>query len=287
MLTSTGYTGGVGTTLVISPHLDDAVLSIGGSIAARTAAGERVVIATVNTEGPPLDEVSPGMRKWADYPARRIEDEAACAAVGAEVRWLGQTERPFRRPFLSGLTYFRTPPDRTGFTSLPSIIAALDTLVDLDPRRIVIPLGIGNHVDHVECLVASTDWAIARGWRDRMWFYEDFYALSGTMRRQHPIAKHFGWKTWRSPLWHSRRLAVLLRSIALARRGPDVTTYLAPELQNAKWTLHNEAIDETKKLAAIALYPSQAIAFGGMAGIARAMHAYHGHFEGEPLWRAS
>jgi LmbE family N-acetylglucosaminyl deacetylase len=280
------HTKAVGTTLVVSPHLDDAVLSVGGSIAAWTRAGERVVIASVFTNGPPLDEVSPGMRKWADYPARRVEDAAACAAVGAEVRWLGQIERAFRRPYLTGLTMFRTPADRAGFATLPAVTAALDALVDLDPARIVVPLGIGNHTDHVEVLIAATDWALARGWRDRLWFYEDFYALSGTMRARHPIARRERFRTWRSPLLRARRLAVIMRAIALARRGPDVDTFLAPALQSATWHVTRSPIDEAAKLDAIARYPSQAIAFGGMAGIARAMRAYHALWDrAEPLWR--
>ncbi len=281
----------MGTTLVVSPHLDDGVLSIGGSIAAWTAARERVVIASMYTTGPPLDEISPAMRKWADYPARRAEDAAACAVVGAEVRWLGQIERAFRRPFLTGLTYFTTPADRGGFASLAATTAALASVDELAPDRIVVPLGIGNHIDHVETMIAATDWALARGWRDRLWFYEDFYALSGTLRRRHPIAQREGWRTWRSPLLRARRLAVILRSIALARRGPEVDTFLAPELRAAAWAVTRSRVagwPEATKLEAIARYGSQAIAFGGMAGIARAIRRYHELWGGaEPLWRAT
>lgn len=226
------------------------------------------------------------MRKWADYPARRIEDAAACAAIGAEVRWLGQVERAFRRPFLTGLTYFTTPADRSGFETLAAVTRALGALDELDPARILVPLGIGNHVDHVEAMIAASDWALARGWLDRLLFYEDFYALSRTMRARHPIARlhHIPW--WRSPLIRARRLAVIMRAISLARRGPEVDTYLAPRLQAATWSVTRSEIDEAKQLAAVALYPSQATAFGGMAGIARAMRAYHGLWGGaEPLWR--
>jgi len=77
---------------------------------------------------------------------------------------------------------------------------------------------------------------------------------------------------------------VILRAIALSRRGPDVTTFLAPELAAAEWSASPSPIDEVKKLAAIELYPSQAIAFGGMGGIARALRAYHTWWGGEPLW---
>ena len=271
--------------LVISPHLDDAVLSAGGMIAARAAAGDRVVIATMYTDGPPLDEIVPAMRKWADYPARRAEDANACAAVGAEVRWLGHVERAFRKPFLSGLTYFTTPPDVAGFTTLPQVTASLSSLDDLAPDQILVPLGIGNHVDHVETMIAGARWALARGWRDRLAFYEDFYGLSTTMRRAHPISKQRDWSRWRSPLLRARRLAVILRAIALARRGPAATTFLPAELASCEWTAAPSPIDEAAKLAAIERYPSQAIAFGGMGGIARALRAYHTWWGGEPLWR--
>ena len=277
----------MGTTLVISPHLDDAVLSVGGSIAAWTKAGERVVVATIYTNGPPLDEVAPAMRKWADYPARRGEDGLACAVVGAEHRWLGQIERAFRRPFLTGLTFFTTPADRSGFATLATVTQTLHALDELAPDRILVPLGIGNHIDHVEAMLAATDWAIAHGWLDRLWFYEDFYALSGTMRARHPIARRERFRTWRSPLLRARRLAVIMRAIAFARRGPDVDALLAPALQRAAWSVTRSPIDEAKKLEAIAWYPSQAVAFGGMAGIARAIRAYHALWGGaEPLWRA-
>jgi LmbE family N-acetylglucosaminyl deacetylase len=274
------------TTLVISPHLDDAVLSLGGSIAAWVASGERVVVATVYTAGPPLDEISPSMRRFADYTARRAEDSAACAMLGCETRWLDQIERAFRPPFLTGWAFFGTPPDRSGF-SLAKITAALEVLRELDPQRIAIPLGVGNHVDHVEALVAASDWVLAAGWRDRLCFYEDFYALSGTLRRRHPIASRHPLPRWRSPLFRARRLAVVMRAIGAAQRGPGVDTFLAPELRGARWTAAPSPIDEARKLAAIERYGSQTAAFGGFAGISRAIRAFHALWDGgEPLWRA-
>ena len=279
----------VATTLVISPHLDDAVLSIGGSIAAWVAAGERVVVATMYTAGPPLAEISAGMRKFADYEARRAEDTAACRVLGAETRYLDQFERAFRKPFLTGWAFFRTPPERDGFTTLAAVTRALDDLLELAPDRIVVPLGIGNHVDHVETLIAATDWALAHDLFDRVWFYEDFYALAGTMRVQHPVARTRTWKRWQSPLIRARRLGVIMRTIAAGRRGPPVDHFLAPPLRAAQWTVVPTDIrgHEDRKLAAIACYRSQTRAFGGLAGIARATRAFHAWWGGaEPLWRA-
>lgn len=276
------------TVLVISPHLDDAVLSIGASIAAWTAAGARVVIASVYTTGPALADIAPSMRQFADYETRRAEDADACGVVGAEVRRLDQIERAFRKPYLSGWSFFATPPDRTGFATLAKVTAALDSLTDLAPDQILVPLGIGNHVDHVETLIAATDWASARGWLDRVAFYEDFYALSGTMRKRHFVASLRLWRKREAPLLRARRLAAILQTIAAARRGPEVETFLLPGLREATWTLTTTNVrgHDSRQFDAIARYPSQTRAFGGLDGITRAIraaHAWWGH--AEPLWR--
>ena len=77
-------------------------------MAAWSAAGERVVVATLFTDGPPLDAVAPSMRALGDFQTRRGEDADACATVGAEVRWLGHVERAFRQPFLPVRACFTT-----------------------------------------------------------------------------------------------------------------------------------------------------------------------------------
>ena len=274
-------------TLVISPHLDDAVLSLGGAIAAWITEGRRVVVASVYTKGPPLAEVAPHMRKFADYATRRAEDAAACATLGAEPRYLDQIERAFRPPYLTGWGFFRTPPERDGFSTLGAVTHALDSLLPLAPDRILVPLGIGNHVDHVETLIAATDWALAHDLFDRVRFYEDFYGLAGTMRAQHPIARTRTWTGMKSPLVRARRLGVIMRTIAAGRRGPPVDHYFAPPLRAARWTVGMTTIRARDQLAAIACYQSQARAFGGLAGIERALRTYHAYWGGaEPLWRA-
>jgi LmbE family N-acetylglucosaminyl deacetylase len=275
------------TIVVVSPHLDDAVLSIGGSIAAWTAAGHRVIVASVYTTGPPLDELEPSMRKFADYATRRAEDVAACAVIGAETRRLDLIERAFRRPYLKNWSFFSTPATRLGFPRLDAATRAIESLAALAPDRILIPLGIGNHIDHVEATIAATDVAIAHGWLERVRFYEDFYALSGRMRAKHFVAGARTWPSLQAPLLRARRLAIVLHTIAAARRGPGVEVFLDPVLRGATWEVERSAIDEPKKLAAIECYASQTRAFGGLVGIDRAIRGYHQWWGGaEPLWRA-
>ncbi len=296
------------TTLVLSPHLDDAALSLGGAIAAWVTAGERVVIATVYTAGPPLADVAPAMRVFADYAARTREDDAACAVLGAEHLRLGLIERAFRRPFLTDLAYFTTPADRADYALAP-VRQALDDAARHDAddviassgragaggmsiedaariTRIIVPLGVGTHVDHVTTLLAGTDWALARGLAERLWFYEDFYALAGDLRRRHAVTRTKMWPSARAPLRRAPALRRVLAAIAAKQRGPDPTSLLASELRAARWSCTAVAIDEAHKLAALGCYHSQAAAFGGLAGIAAALRAYHAWWGGEPLWRA-
>lgn len=275
------------TTVVISPHLDDAVLSIGGRMAAWAAEGP-VVCVTVYSAGPPLDSVPPDMRQFADYATRCAEDAAAAAAVGAEPRWLGHVEHAFRGRRLGLPEVFSTPASRDGFTARAAIVDSLDAVRALDPARIVLPLGIGNHVDHVETVVSATDWLLARGLAERALFYEDFYALDGRMRRAHWLARRRRWSATEAPLRRARPLRRLLGTIAAARRGPPIEQLLAPAWRDAGWRVDPQPLGElaARKLDAITRYATQLRAFGGRRGIARALAAYHRWWgDAEPLWR--
>src|SRR5687767_13979372 len=80
---------------VISSHLDDAILSLGATIAGWTCRGRRVIVVTVLANDPD----SPGGPSSWDQSAgfttskeaaqsRRGEDARACAILGADPEWL-------------------------------------------------------------------------------------------------------------------------------------------------------------------------------------------------------
>jgi LmbE family N-acetylglucosaminyl deacetylase len=86
--------------VVLSPHLDDGALSVGATIAAAAGAGAHVRVVTVFANDP--DAVGParpwdvacGFRTASEAArARRLEDEHACALLGAEPAWLSFTDR--------------------------------------------------------------------------------------------------------------------------------------------------------------------------------------------------
>jgi LmbE family N-acetylglucosaminyl deacetylase len=84
-----------GRVVVISPHLDDAVLSLGSTIAAAARRGAAVEVLSVFCGDP--DSQAPagawdrksGFRSEGEASrARRQEDQAACAILGAKAHWL-------------------------------------------------------------------------------------------------------------------------------------------------------------------------------------------------------
>jgi len=84
-----------GRVVVVSPHLDDAVLSLGASIARAAASGAQVKALTVFAYGPgdgvPAHhwDRACGFRTAAEArEMRRAEDARSCALVGATPEWL-------------------------------------------------------------------------------------------------------------------------------------------------------------------------------------------------------
>jgi LmbE family N-acetylglucosaminyl deacetylase len=143
----------VPVALAVSPHLDDAVFSAGGTLAALADTGWRVVVATVftaNVERPKgfalACQLDKGLAADVDYMAlRRAEDRAACAIIGAEPAHLPLVEAP-HRGYASAAELFGAV--RAGDD--PPVAPLLARLIErLRPQRILGPQAIGGHVDHV------------------------------------------------------------------------------------------------------------------------------------------
>ena len=147
--------------IYLSPHLDDAVFSVGGRIRQQCANGERVLVLSVFTESPDSDQLSPFARAmhrvWTDYydplAVRRAEDEAAMRALGAEFLHLGYPSAMYRlnaggQPLYQGVGILGKvhPEDASLIDSLAATFAQLRAA---HPQAtIYVPLGVGNHVDH-------------------------------------------------------------------------------------------------------------------------------------------
>jgi LmbE family N-acetylglucosaminyl deacetylase len=278
--------------VILSPHLDDAVLSLGALISHEVRAGKKIEVVSCFTAGPPLESIPAERRVFGDYSMRRSEDERALAVLGASHRWLDLHERIWRDPPLprTRSTFpthvFRTPDRMNDFRELRAIRAAIGELLDAGAKTILAPLAIGHHVDHVEVALAALREVLGRGAFDRIQFYEDAYALGRGCRKQHFVARRRMWRPFGAPAWASPYVGGLLRMVSLVAKGPKIEEYL-PEADRLDWTCAARPVDkadEERKLEAISQYGSQVRAFGGMPRVRAFVHRAHEMLGGEPIW---
>ncbi len=174
--------------LALSPHLDDAVFSCGGVLALLGDAGWQTVMATLFTrsvvpaQGFALAcQLDKGLAPDVDYMAlRRAEDAAAAAILGVTtLRWLDLLEAPHRG-------YESAPALFAGYAAADAVAAPLAQAMaalqaEFAPDLVLLPQGLGNHVDHRRVIDAARAVFPA----DRIAAYRDTpYA----MRHPHPPA---------------------------------------------------------------------------------------------------
>jgi LmbE family N-acetylglucosaminyl deacetylase len=157
-----------GPTIVLSPHLDDAVLSTFALLAGQA----EVVVVNVCDAVPPPGRASDWVRLCggsddaAQLRLRREEDRAALATVGRRAVGLGFLEADER------------PPDATAHE-----IAARTSAAVPSAGRIVAPLGMGSHPDHFAARDAAL--ALATG-----------HGLPVELYAELPYGIRAGWPPW-------------------------------------------------------------------------------------------
>lgn len=241
--------------LALSPHLDDVVLSCGGTVAAAARRGERVMVATLFAGKDPPE---PGnelalelARQWRLPPggviaARRLEDEAALARLGATALHADFPEALYRlaadgRPACPTRASLFRPPGESEAGLLADLVARLK---ELPPsRRTLAPLGVGGHLDH-RLLRAAAE----RAFGAALEYYEEF--------------PYVVWK------W------LALRRARGSRRG---------------WEPEVISLDDASRAAkreAILAYGSQiAVLFGDDRGLDRLLERHERRAGGERFWR--
>ncbi|MFI5837217.1 PIG-L deacetylase family protein [Micromonospora sp. NPDC051300] len=157
--------------MAVSPHLDDAVFSVGGTLAALVAAGWVVRIVTCFTATVPdpspfalACQLDKGLSADIDYMAlRRAEDRTACAVLGARPVHLPLAEAP-HRGYAEAAALFAgvRPDDRAADVLAPALRPHLAG-ADL----ILAPQALGDHVDHrIVAEVVSRAAVEVFWWRD-------------------------------------------------------------------------------------------------------------------------
>lgn len=242
--------------LVLSPHLDDAALSCGGLLAARTRRGERIAVATPfagdEPAVPPSRLAADLARWWGLAPGkimgvRREEDHAACRVLGVEPLHLDLLEAPYRRDPRSGEILYRDlarlfprrpPEEEAAAAALDAALASLPAAAE-----VWAPLGVGRHVDH--------------------------QLLRGAAERRFPAALRY----FEEYPYAARGLLAVRRATRPPARWRSEVFPLAAE-------------DLAARCAAIACYASQLDAlFGGAARVEAAVRRYVRRRGGERLWR--
>lgn len=160
-MTPTGRGGRIpASVLLISPHLDDAAMSAGATIAALRAAGSEVVVCTVfaGKPHPPFSDVAADFHTRCGLGpdpvgVRRQEDFAALNVLGVKAVHLDFLDAIYRRGKSGWLCrhplamFGRGLPPETMLTA--DIIREVRLLIQsLNPAQIWTCAAIGQHVDH-------------------------------------------------------------------------------------------------------------------------------------------
>jgi LmbE family N-acetylglucosaminyl deacetylase len=162
------------TALALSPHLDDAVFSCGGTLAVLAREGWRVVMATLFTRSVPdpqgfalACQLDKGLDPSVDYMAlRRAEDIEAARRLGiASPLHEPLPEAPHRGYGSAAALFGPLRPDDDVADTLGGAIRSL--IHDVQPDLVLAPQAIGGHVDHVQIVRAMPDLDVPiLWWRD-------------------------------------------------------------------------------------------------------------------------
>jgi LmbE family N-acetylglucosaminyl deacetylase len=182
------------SAIYLSPHLDDVTLSCGGQIYQQSRAGESVLVVTVMA-GDPAPTVSDYAQSLHDRwellvdasAARRAEDLDACRILGAEALHGTVPDCIYRVDPATGAPLYLSdedifgdvhPAERYLVDQIAHFLAALPAA-----DRIVVPLTIGHHVDHLLVRAASE-----RIFGSRVIYYEDYPYAQETAKRERTLS---------------------------------------------------------------------------------------------------
>jgi LmbE family N-acetylglucosaminyl deacetylase len=170
--------------VVLSPHRDDAAFSLSLSISHWLAVGHAVTILNVFTRSeyaPFSDAEAKPRRERLDYVSalRKREDEAFLAALGGGVKMvdLEVADAPIRLQCDASIVCDMEV--RADDPATPQVQAGLGKLLHGDDVALVLPLGLGHHVDHR----TARDAALEASTRVPCAFYEELpYAMRDGVR---------------------------------------------------------------------------------------------------------
>lgn len=169
------------TALFISPHLDDAAFSCGGALARLAAENWRTILCTVFTKSVPHPQglalecqLNKGLSPEIDYmKLRRAEDCQAAKILNAnEVLHLNFAEAPHRGYQSPDELFARVKKGDELWRAVAEHFVLLDDIHQ--PDLILVPQGLGNHVDHRQTVRAARESLAAE---KICWYRDTPYAI--------------------------------------------------------------------------------------------------------------
>ena len=217
---------------MVSPHLDDGALSVGGVIARAVANGAEVVVATAFTadtpQGAGLSVLAQELHGLWDLGAnpfahRRGEDLEAVSALGARglhgalLDALYRTDQAGEPLYPTRQSVFGAPSERDGIGD--ALIDLYDRWIgDFVPDPVLCPLGVGRHVDHV--VTAQAIWRLAQRRGLTVGLYEDLPYATGLFPEDAPDSVDAALKRTPWPVTDAQ-----LVSVDLAKKLAAVAAY--------------------------------------------------------------
>ncbi|MFQ5594094.1 MAG: PIG-L deacetylase family protein [Anaerolineae bacterium] len=269
------------THVYLSPHLDDAALSCGGTIWEQTQAGQRVIVINVFAGIPDYRRLPAFAQEkhaiWGSpqdvVAARRAEDRTALTRLGAQVVNWDYLDAIYRLD--GGRVMY---PDEAGiFGQVDPADSVLHDRIATDVEVVLgevgdavcyAPLAIGNHVDHQ--VVRDVGLTLMERGR-RVLFYEDFpyvwWEVAGTSGGRGEAGRGAGGRGEAGRIEGSSEEGPPLRPASPLHRPAS------PLPDGWQPTIHS--VDVAPKIAAIACYTSQVTdLFDSQEAMAEAVRSY-------------
>ena len=179
------------TALFISPHLDDAAFSCGGTLSRLSAEGWRTVLATIFTRSVPDPQgfalqcqLDKGLPVNVDYMAlRRKEDREFAERVGVHgLLWLGYPEAPHRGYGSAPALFSEALAEDRVWDEIAADLGQL--VVRHRPERIFLPQALGSHVDHRQVVKAALEVIPVE---KSVWYRDTPYAIRSPEAQAPPL----------------------------------------------------------------------------------------------------
>ena len=254
--------------LLLSPHLDDVVLSCPGYIQRLRAQGITPVIATVFTEA--------DAPHAALYRVRRQEDRRAAKLLGASVTHLGFLDAPFRSPRYSGFRGIVFGRAREYPKTVRAVASRITALISkLRPAQVLAPLAVGNHVDHRvvrDAVLSAVDPHLLLFYEDRPYSFVPGQVGNVTVKRPVQLSPEYFEATY------VRRYLGRVDPKSVAAKWTSVAPF--PSKLRALRSVKMSAEEMHAALQAIRAYRTQVADL--FAGDEELVRLYRSH--GETLW---